>query len=222
MIAPRLRLALFDCDGTLVDSQHRIFASMAAAFAERGHTAPDPAGVRSVVGLSLVEAVGRLLPDMVLAEQEATAESYKKAFFGFRQRGEHEEPLYPGVIEALDRLNDAGFILGVATGKSRRGLDAVLDMHGLAGRFVTLQTADRSPGKPNPAMVLQAMAEVGVDPADTVMIGDTVFDIHMGRNAGVASIGVGWGYHEIAELEQAGAVSVARDFSELADLVLAR
>ncbi len=104
MSPPRQRLAIFDCDGTLVDSQHRIFASMAMAFAEHGHGMPDAGAVRAVVGLSLVEAVGRLLPGLEIARHEATAESYKRAFFAFRERGEHEEPLYPGALDALDRL----------------------------------------------------------------------------------------------------------------------
>lgn len=221
MSPTRPRLALFDCDGTLVDSQHRICASMTAAFAERGHAPPGPDAVRAVVGLSLVEAVARLLPTLDMAEHAETAELYKRAFFRFRKRGEHEEPLYPGAVEVLDRLADAGFILGVATGKSRRGLDAVLDLHGLAGRFTTLQTADRSPGKPNPAMVLQAMSEAGVEARDTIMIGDTVFDVQMGRNAGVAAIGVGWGYHGVDDLRLAGATSVATDFAHLGDLLLA-
>jgi phosphoglycolate phosphatase len=108
--------------------------------------------------------------------------------------------------------------LAVATGKSRRGLDATLARHGLEGRFMALKTADDGPGKPNPHMLLDAMAETGVTPDSTVMIGDTVFDIEMASNAQVRSIGVSWGYHDPDELRAAGAAGVIDEFGELADM----
>lgn len=215
-----LRLALFDCDGTLVDSQHAIVDSMAEAWRRHGLGTPDPLAVRRVVGLSLVTAVADLLPDRDAALHAAVADAYRDAFAGRRQRGVLEEPLFPGIAAALDALEAAGVLLGVATGKSLRGLRSVLERHGLERRFVTLQTADTGPGKPHPAMVQRALAETGVAAADTVMIGDTTFDIQMARNAGIASVGVSWGYHEVPELEAAGADRIVRDGAGVAAAVL--
>jgi phosphoglycolate phosphatase len=216
----RLRLALFDCDGTLVDSQHAIVAAMADAFHNEGLAAPEPASVRQVVGLSLVEAVARLSPGAEPAVHERLSERYKQAFHRQRSAGLHPEPLYPGLRAALDTLGREGVVLGVATGKSRRGLDAVLNHHGLTGRFATLQTADTGPGKPDPDMVFRALAESGAEAADTVMIGDTVYDIEMARRAGVGALGVSWGYHEVDWLRRAGAHRVVDAGDELAAAVL--
>ncbi|PWC33762.1 HAD-IA family hydrolase [Azospirillum sp. TSO35-2] len=215
-----LRLALFDCDGTLVDSQFAIIDAMTAAWAEHGLGEPDPMEVRRMVGLSLVEAVALLQPSLAPADHVAVAESYKRAFAASRSRGEVDEPLFPGILDTLAALEEAGVLLGVATGKSRRGLDAVLKGHGLTGRFVTLQTADVGPGKPNPHMVQRALAETGVAEAGTVVIGDTTYDIQMARNARVASVGVSWGYHAVPELERAGADRIVHRGREVADAVL--
>jgi len=167
------RLVVFDCDGTLVDSQHHITDCMAAAFGEQGLTPPTAEAVRAVVGLALAEAIGRLVPAGAAADLIRLTESYKRAFFALRQRPGMIEPLYDGVAAAIVQLAEAGFLLGVATGKSRRGLDAVLAAHGLSRHFVTLQTADSAPGKPDPTMLRQAIAEAGAAPETAVMIGDT-------------------------------------------------
>jgi phosphoglycolate phosphatase len=210
-----VKLALFDCDGTLVDSQHSIIAAMNAGFASSGLVPPDERSVRRVVGLSLVEAVARLLPDEDAGRHESIAEAYKRAFHSNRTAGAHPEPLYPGLRQALDALESAGWLLGVATGKSRRGLLATLNHHGLAARFMTLQTADEPPGKPHPAMLLRAIAEAGSSRDRTVMIGDTSFDMQMARNAGVRGIGVSWGYHEPEELRATGAAVVVDCYDDL-------
>jgi phosphoglycolate phosphatase len=215
-----LKLALFDCDGTLVDSQHDIVAAMAAAWREHGLGDLDADAVRRVVGLSLVPAVARLLPEAGADLHFAVAESYKTAFGRRRQGGLVEEPLFPGILDTLARLEAAGVLLGVATGKSMRGLRGVLEAHGLTDRFVTLQTADTGPGKPHPAMVLRALAQVGGDAASTVVIGDTTYDIQMARNARVASVGVAWGYHEVAELTAAGADRIVQHGKDVAGVVL--
>ncbi|BAI72754.1 phosphoglycolate phosphatase [Azospirillum sp. B510] len=217
---PPLRLALFDCDGTLVDSQFAIIDAMNRAWAEHGLGEPDPADVRRMVGLSLVEAVALLLPGRDAALHVAVAESYKHAFSSARGRGEVDEPLFPGILDTLALLEEAGVLLGVATGKSRRGLDAVLKLHGLSGRFVTLQTADAGPGKPNPHMVQRALAETGAEEATTVMIGDTTYDIQMARNARVRSVGVSWGYHAVPDLERAGADRIVHRGRDVAGAVL--
>lgn len=212
------RLAVFDCDGTLVDSQHNIVAAMAAAWRAQGLQPLSASSVRRVVGLPLLEAISRLHP---LGSDEvhlSLTDYYKQAFHDMRQEPDHQEPLYPGTIEALDAMEAEGYLLAVATGKSRRGLVATLARHGLEGRFMALKTADDGPGKPHPHMLEEAMAEAGAGPASTLMIGDTVFDIEMASNAQVLSIGVSWGYHDPDELRAAGAAGVIDEFGELAAL----
>ena len=152
------KLALFDCDGTMVDSQANICASMDQAFEKHGLVPPDHHLVRRIVGLSLIEAVTQLLPDGDEAIVAAVTQSYKEGFFELRQAGGVHEPLYDGLLQLLEGLEASGWVLGVATGKSDRGLNHVLETHGLLDRFVTLQTADRHPSKPHPAMVELAMA----------------------------------------------------------------
>jgi len=203
------RLAIFDCDGTLVDSGANIHAALSEAFDEHGFEAPTAQVSRKVIGLSLVEAMAALLPDVGQARHLALAETYKKHFQRARFEGRVEEPLFEGIPELLDRLETDGWLLAVATGKSDRGLSLCLDCHGYAERFVSLQTADRHPSKPHPSMVEQAMADAGASPGTTVVIGDTAFDMGMAVNAGVTGVGAGWGYHEAEELTAAGAIAVA-------------
>jgi phosphoglycolate phosphatase len=211
----RQRLVVFDCDGTFVDSQHVIIACMLQAYAAHGLPAPEASAIRRVIGLPLLECMARLSPEHPEDRHALLSEAYKEAFLASRQRPDHNEPLFDGAAAALERLEAQGYLLGVATGKARRGLNAVLDRHGLAHRFVTLQTADIGPGKPHPAMLERAMAETGVAPQDVFMIGDTSYDMLMARNAGVHAIGVSWGYHPAEELRAAGAHSVIESFAEL-------
>jgi phosphoglycolate phosphatase len=208
-------LALFDCDGTLVDSQASICGAMERAFARNAQPLPSRHAIRRIVGLSLPHAVQALLPDGEVALLAQLVEDYKQEFQTARTNGMVTEPLYDGMAELLDRLDSAGWLLGIATGKSDRGLRHCLDRHGLSGRFITLQTADRHPSKPDPAMALQAMAEAGAQPETTVIIGDTSFDMMMASNAGCTAIGVDWGYHEPAELRAAGAQQVVTSMDEL-------
>ncbi|UCH72720.1 MAG: HAD-IA family hydrolase [Rhodospirillales bacterium] len=209
------RLVVFDCDGTLVDSQHNIVAAMTEAWRAFGLEPVNGAAVRRVVGLPLVEAIALLFPEGERRDHITLSDLYKDAFRTLRQQSDHHEPLYPGAIETLDSLEDDGILLAVATGKSRRGLDATLDRHGLTGRFTVLKTADDAPGKPNPDMLLAAMDETGASPGTTVMIGDTVFDIEMAINARTPAIGVSWGYHEPAELISAGASEIVERFGDV-------
>jgi phosphoglycolate phosphatase len=214
-----LRLVVFDCDGTLVDSQHIICSAMISAFSTAGLVPPDPLKIRRVVGLSLVEAVAALIPDSGEDMHIQVADFYKTAFRGLVEREQANEPLYPGVLEALQSLADAGYVMGVATGKGRRGLLRVLERHDLGDYFITLQTADDAPGKPHPQMVLQAMAEAGSRPEDTIVVGDTSFDMAMARAAKTAAVGVSWGYHERGELLAHGAKEVIGSYHELFPLV---
>ena len=209
------KLALFDCDGTMVDSQANICTSMAQAFEAHGLVPPDHHLVRRIVGLSLMEAVAQLLPEGDETIVAAVTQSYKDGFFALRQAGGVHEPLYDGLLDILEELEASGWVLGVATGKSDRGLLHVLETHGLSDRFVTLQTADRHPSKPHPAMVELAILEAGAAPETTAMIGDTSFDMEMAVNARVRAVGVDWGYHDEHELVAAGAEVVAATMADL-------
>lgn len=210
-----MTLAVFDCDGTLVDSQHAIVAAMTAAWLDHGLPPPDAGAVRRTIGLPLQQAIAQLTPDLSTRIHAELADGYRDAAHRIDATGSHAAPLFPGVIEVLDALATAGVLLGIATGKGTRGLTATLNGHALNDRFVTQQTADTAHGKPHPEMLLRAMAETGATPADTVMIGDTIFDIQMAKNAGVTAIGVSWGYHAASELSAAGAAVIVEKFSEL-------
>lgn len=213
------KLAVFDCDGTLVDGQASICAAMDAAFAQAGLPLADHREVRRIVGLSLPHAIRNLAPDADPAIQSHAVEAYKAAYREARLEGRIEEPLYAGIADLLERLNAAGWALAVATGKSDRGLQACLSGHGLIDMFVSLQTADRHPSKPHPAMLEAALFEAGAQPADAVMIGDTTFDMDMAKAANVRAIGVDWGYHPPAELVEAGAAAIATSARHLEELL---
>ncbi len=210
-----LRLAVFDCDGTLVDSQASIIAAVLTACQAHRVPAPTPETVRRLVGLPLAESFSRLVPG---ADEETCVrlgESYREAFSDLRLTRRVEEPLYPGAAEGLQALAESGWLLGVATGKSRRGLAATLAGHGLEGMFATLQTADEARGKPHPEMLFKAMGETGAEAAMTIMIGDTTYDMEMAQSAGTLAVGVSWGYHEVIELQTSGADCIVEGFADL-------
>ncbi len=198
-----LRLVIFDVDGTLVDSQAEIVASMTAAFTSEGLVVPDRTRILSIVGLSLDVAVARLCPDLPIGQQARIVQAYKDSYMSLRGadgKGE-QSPLYPGARDVLDNLaGQDNTLLAVATGKSRRGLDKILERHGLQHMFHSEQVADDHPSKPNPSMILTALNETGTFAQAAVMIGDTTFDMDMGRAAGVRTVGVSWGYHDAASL----------------------
>lgn len=210
-----MKLILFDVDGTLIDSQRIICAAMREAYEHHGLPCPPVPAVLSIVGLSLEQAFRRLAGDADHPIDSLTAR-YKEAFFALRAAGTQPSPLYPGareVIELLRRRDD--IVLGLATGKSRRGVAAMVEQHALHGIFATVQTADTAPSKPDPGMVLQAMQETGIEAGNTVVIGDTAFDMAMARAAGAAAIGVSWGYHAVGDLRAAGARQVLERFETL-------
>ena len=209
------RLVMFDCDGTLVDSQYVIIDSMQATFRAHGMPPPAPDAVKRIVGLSLPQAIGHLNGEADAATIESLVVGYKECFLELRASPDLHEPLFADVVETLTLLEETGYVLGIATGKSRRGLSAILETHGLAKHFVTLQTADDAPSKPHPGMLERAMAETGMAKDETVLIGDTVFDMEMALNAGAGAFGVAWGYHDTVELKAAGAHLVLDNLCDL-------
>jgi len=207
-----VKLALFDCDGTLVDSQNVIVTAMTRAFARAEMVLPPREAVLGIVGLSLVEAMRRLGDGDPQFPAERLAELYRDAFRELRTEPDFAEPMFPGIRRVIDHLTARDdVLLGIATGKSQRGVSLVLKHHGLEGRFVTIQTADDAPSKPHPAMVQQAMAATGIQPMDTILIGDTSFDMVMARSAGARAIGVTWGYHSTDMLRSSGAERLVSD-----------
>jgi phosphoglycolate phosphatase len=216
-----IRLVVFDCDGTLVDSQHNIVAAMGIAFSRNNLAVPDARILRRTVGLSPTVAMAELHPRGSFGIRTSLVEDYRQAFLVLRSQPDHCEPLYDGAAEAIVALHEAGYLLGVATGKSQRGLRVTLERFDLTSRFVTLQTADDAPSKPHPGMVENAMAEAGATPAETVVIGDTTFDMEMAVSAGARAIGVAWGYHEVDELQATGAQAVIDSFDALPGAIAA-
>lgn len=211
-----LKLVIFDVDGTLVDSQATIVSAMAAAFASVDAPLPDRQTLLSVVGLSLDQIYPILAPSLPETAHRQMVEAYKHAYMTDRAQAgvAQTAPFYPGAYEMLHDLNSVpDILLGVATGKSKRGLDKLIEGHGLHGLFVTQQVADFHPSKPHPSMIIQAMADAGVAPADTVMIGDTSFDMEMAAAAGVPGIGVSWGYHGRDKLHHAKVI--VDDYADL-------
>lgn len=216
----RLRLVIFDVDGTLVDSQGDILAAMKYAFEAAGRQVPGRDDILGIVGLSLDVAMARLAPDASSRAHDALVEGYKDAYVAMRAQvgAAQSSPLYDGALEALAHLNaQPNVLMGVATGKSKRGLDKLLEAHALQNYFVTQQVADFHPSKPHPSMILTAMQEAGVGPEDTVMVGDTSFDMDMAKAAKVAGIGVSWGYHPVTSLTHAD--HLLEDFAALPDVL---
>lgn len=211
-----LKLAIWDMDGTIVDSRKVIQDAMCEAFRNRGLPEPDYDRTRRIVGLSLHDACANLAPPDISVEQlDRLVEAYRDAFIRGRTGVDYKEPLYDGAIDSLVRLRDDGWLIAMATGKSHRGIRAIFEQHPLEGFFDTIWCADDGPGKPHPFMVEQAMNALGVESHQALMIGDATFDMQMGRAAGVKSLGVSWGFGEIDELHAAGAHEVHETFESL-------
>ena len=217
-----LKLVVFDVDGTLVDSQAEILASMRSAFAAVSLPAPDRESILGIVGLSLDRAVEVLVPEASGAVHDQLVAEYKSAFQKRRlEHGAGASPLFPGAREVLDGLLGRGDVLmGIATGKSKRGLDALFEAHDLSKYFVTAQVADHHPSKPNPSMLLAALQETGTKAGAAMMVGDTSYDMEMARAAGMRGIGVAWGYHSLERLTPAADIVITRflDLFELLEL----
>jgi phosphoglycolate phosphatase len=211
-----MKLAIFDVDGTLMDSQAMIVASLTAAFTTEQLPLPSRPEMLGIVGLSLVKAMAALRPEDEAVRHERLAQAYKEAFWSYRANRSFPELPFDGAFDLLRRLQARRDVLiGIATGKAQRGVRHIIDQFGLDGVFATIQTSDDAPSKPHPDMLLQAVREVGVDREDTVMIGDAVFDIEMAHAAGVKAIAVSWGFQSRAALEAAKPYAIVDDFNEL-------
>lgn len=208
------KLAVFDVDGTLVDSRRSIAEAMSAAFRALGLAAPGYDETRRIVGLSLEPAIAVLAPDLERSRYPLLAQAYKDAFVANRDAG-LVEPLYDGARELVMQLRAEGWKLGVATGKARRGVEAFMERHGFDGVFDAAFCADDGPGKPDPHMLNLVIETVGATPTDAVMIGDTSFDMAMARAADCYAQGVSWGFHTIEEIQSGGAHHIAEDFAVL-------
>ncbi len=210
-----LKLAIWDIDGTIVDSRDVIQSAMVSAFTKNGLSAPDYDRTRQIVGLALREAIGIMEPDVDPQMLDKLTQDYKQAFILQRSNPDFREPLYPGALDLLKDLSADGWLMGVATGKSRQGLRAIMGMHDMADLFDTQWCADDGPGKPHPFMVLENMRALGCEPEQTLMIGDAVFDMQMARAARVTAHGVSWGFGASHEIEAAGAHELHHDFEGL-------
>ncbi len=210
-----LRLIMFDCDGTLVNALHHHVTAMGEAFRHHGREAPGEDRLRQLIGLNLEVIMSYLAPDAPETHHHDLAETYRRIYRRMRADGQIDEPLYPSAKDVVQGLADQGYVLGIATGKGRPGVDHLIEAHGFQGLFSTIQTPNNAPGKPHPGMIEQGMAETGATRENTVMIGDTTFDMEMAVNAGVASIGVSWGFHPADALKQAGAAHLVDHFDDL-------
>lgn len=211
-----MKLVMFDMDGTLIDTQALIAEHMARTFAGAGLEPPSIEQSRRVIGLSLANAIAKLLGSEDMDYAERLAEEYRAHYRASLVSAEGREGLFPGAREALDILRARpDIVLGIATGKGLAGVHRLTELHGIAGHFSTLQTPDHNPSKPHPGMMIRAMDEIGATEDDTVIIGDTTFDMEMGKAAGTKTIGVTWGYHEPGELRDAGADILVDRYADL-------
>ncbi|WCJ63704.1 MULTISPECIES: HAD family hydrolase [Agrobacterium] len=212
-----MKLVLFDCDGTLVDSAGLIHAVMSETFADFGKPRPDISQTKAIIGLTLDIAIARMLGKTHVDDEAlAMTQRYREVYHPLRERQEMTTPLFDGIASLIDTLSKRDDVLiGAVTGKGRRGLTHILETHGLADHFIVSRTADDCPSKPHPAMVMECCHETGMVPADTVVIGDAIYDMQMAKAAGAKAIGVAWGYASVEDLWKAGADAVVNHPSEI-------
>lgn len=212
-----MKLVLFDCDGTLVDSAALIHETMRRTFARFGKPEPTLEDTKAIIGLTLDIAIARMQakPHAGTEEVEMTA-YYKSLFSTVRHELGFQEPLFDGIRQLIDTIGPRqDLLIGAVTGKSRRGLNLIMETHGFDKYFIVGRTADDCPSKPHPAMVTECCDETGAVLADTLVIGDAVYDMQMAKAAGAKAIGVSWGYASVEELNAAGADAIVHHPREL-------
>jgi phosphoglycolate phosphatase len=209
---PRYELLVFDWDGTLMDSEAKIVRCVQAAVADQGVADPGSAAIRHIIGLGLQEAMAVLFPNESAESRVALTDRYRVHFL---EQDSTPMPLFPGVREGLTDLAERGYLLAVATGKSRRGLERVLDETGTRALFVATRCADEAYSKPHPKMLEDVLSTTGLNAARSLMIGDTVYDMQMARHAGMPALGVSYGVHLPEKLLEDGALAVLDSFPEV-------
>lgn len=216
-----LRLVLFDCDGTLVDSASLIHEVMVRTFVKFGHQAPLLAQTKSIIGLTLDIAIARMQGKMHVDDEAiAMMAHYKSIFLQTRAEPGFQEPLFDGIRQVLAQLERRDeLIIGAVTGKSRRGLNLIVETHAFGKLFTVSRTADDCPSKPHPAMVTECCDEACIAPSRTLVIGDAIYDMQMAKAAGARAIGVAWGYASVEQLRAAGADAIAETPGDLIDLI---
>lgn len=205
-------LVVFDWDGTLMDSQARIVACIQAAFRAVGREPPSREAASDVIGLGLDEAMARLWPGSDEAKRAAVVAQYRREFL---ETNETQSGLFPGARETLERLAAEGYRLAIATGKSRLGLDRALAETGLGDLFLATRCADETFSKPHPQMLLELMDELGVSVGQTLMVGDTEYDLQMARNARVRALAVCYGVHAPERLRAFGPLACVESLAEI-------
>ncbi len=207
----RYDLIVFDWDGTVMDSTAVIAGSIQAACRDLGLPVPCDEDARHVIGLGLGQALRHAVPAAPESMYEPLADRYRFHFLA----QDRQIPLFEGARETIEELHEAGYWLGIATGKSRAGLERVLDSSGLKAYFHATRTADQTFSKPNPAMLFELMDELAVAPERTLMIGDTTHDVQLAQNAGVDAVAVGYGAHPPEQLQELEPLALVADFAEL-------
>jgi len=208
----RCQLIVFDWDGTLMDSESKIVNCLRAAARDVGVADPGAAAIRHIIGLGLNEAMAALFPDASASLRAALVDHYRQHFLELDHTA---MPLFPGVVEGLEALSSQGYLLAVATGKARRGLNRVLDQTGLHPMFVASRCADETFSKPHPQMLEEILDLTGVEAHQAIMVGDTVYDMQMAGNARVPGLAVSYGVHPREQLLQSGALACLDSFREV-------
>ncbi len=212
-------LVLFDVDGTLLDGGPMTAEIMVQAFRSAGQVPPTRSSVMSLIGMSAPEMVEVLAETLAREVRDKILSGYRFRYFDMIDRGDVPS-VFPGAARAVERLFDGGCTLGLVTGKARRSTHCMVDEMEWNGFFRTIQCADDNPSKPDPSMVYRALSETGHRPGQTILIGDSRYDMRMARAAGIRAIGVSWGYTPAEELLAEGAMAIARDFDHLIEMVL--
>lgn len=207
-------LIVFDWDGTLMDSEARIVACVRGAIKDLELPLLDDSAIRNIIGLGLREAIETLYPG---SDEQLHRDMVDRYRYHFLTADPTPSELFKGSREVLEGLSDAGYLLAVATGKGRAGLDKVLRETELGGLFHGTRCADETFSKPHPQMLLELMDELGAEPEETLMIGDTEYDLQMAKNAGTAALGVSYGVHEVERLRKHDPLDILDGISEVTE-----